>query len=54
MATKSVTQQIKDAFIEELGNEPSIDEQLRASLKEYIDAGKHKKEEILRLLKKEK
>lgn len=54
MTSNSLEQQIRDAFMEELAKEGSIDKALRGDLKDYINAGKHKKEEILALLKEEK
>jgi hypothetical protein len=53
MSVRSVTQQIFDAFIEELSKDKSIDEKLVESLRELLESGNFEKEDIIKLLRNE-
>lgn len=53
MAEVSITQQIKEKFIERLSEEASIDASLKESIKRVINSEKKNKEDLLALLKGE-
>lgn len=53
MVKKSIAKQIIDEFIEELQNKRVVDGQCLDSLKELLDSGNLKKDDILRVLKEE-
>lgn len=53
MATKSISEQIIDEFIEELSQNSSMPKYSLDSLKKLLIAGKLKKEDIVKLLREE-
>jgi hypothetical protein len=54
MTTKSVSQQIIDEFIAELSKAKTIEQSRLDSMKDLLNSGKFKKDDIAKLLKEEK
>lgn len=53
MTTKSIPNQIFDEFIAKISKNSSISEELTKSLKKVLDSGSAKKNDIVKMLKKE-
>lgn len=53
MATKPISKQIIDEFIEEMSKNKSLKKQHLVSLKELLVSGRFRKEDIVKVLKEE-
>ena len=53
MATKSIPNQIFNEFIAKISKNTSMSEELTESLKKLLDSGSAKKNDIVKMLKKE-